>query len=243
MAAAASDAAVETLAHALARVERRHAERAANPSLAQALAHLGQWQMRRLRGTYADLGTSPRYAGALKFFEADLYGGGDFARRDADLARVVPVMKRLLPAGVLETVASAVELNALSQDLDRSMVDALAPLGTRFGVADYCAAYRRVGEYRSRLRQIRLIGDVGIALDRYVAKPMIRSALKMMRKPAQAAGLLALQDFLERGFAAFARMGGAVEFLATIESRETLLHEAIVAGANDPFPDPLGSEL
>jgi hypothetical protein len=34
-------------------------------------------------------------------------------------------------------------------------------------------------------------------------------------------------------------MHGAGAFLATIERRETALHEAIAAGADDPFPDPM----
>jgi hypothetical protein len=237
----ASEAAVAALVRDLARARQHHGERAADPQLAQAQSYLAAWQVRRLRRTYADLEAAPRYAGALKFFETDLYGGGDFAARDADLGRIVPAMKRLLPASVLETVASAVELNVLSLDLDRAMADELGSASRAFSVADYCAAYRRIGQFARRLRQIRLIGDVGVALDRYVGKPMIHTALRMMRRPAHAAGLSALQDFLERGFAAFAQMGGAVEFLATIESRETLLHEAIVAGASDPFPDPMAT--
>ena len=53
----------------------------------------------------------------------------------------------------------------------------------------------------------------------------------------------ALQDFLERGFAAFRGMGGADTFLQTIETRETQIMEAIVDGASDPFSDPLAFRL
>jgi hypothetical protein len=234
----ASGGAAAFLVRELARVRAHHDERAANPALHRALAHLSAWQSRRLRHTYADLERAPRYAEAMRFFETDLYGGADFARRDADLARVVPAMRRLLPENVIGTVGVAVELNAISQDLDRAMVDALANCAGGFTVADYCAAYRGVGRFDARRRQIVLIGEVGIALDRYVRKPMIRGALALMRKPARVAGLVALQDFLERGFAAFERMGGAAEFLATIQSRETLIHEAIASGASAPFPEP-----
>jgi hypothetical protein len=62
----------------------------------------------------------------------------------------------------------------------------------------------------------------------------------MMRQPARLAGYGTLHDFLERGFDAFRRMHGADVFLATIESRETALLDAIVAGATAPFPDPAG---
>ena len=231
--------AAETLVRELTAVQQRNAERAADPALDRALTALGTWQVRRLRGTYADLEASPRYVPALAFFESDLYGGTDFAQRDADLVRVVPAMRRLLPESVLETVAIAVALNALSQELDRAMIDGLGPRAFGFTVAEYCRAYRAIGRHDLRLRQIRLIGEVGAALDHYVQKPMLRAALKMMRRPAHLAGLGALQDFLERGFDAFAHMGGAAEFLATVESRETTIHEAIVHGADDPFPDPM----
>ena len=248
---------------ALERVAAHHAARAADPRLARLRAAIGRWQARRLRRTYADLEAVPRYAAAIRFFETDLYGGADFAQRDADLARVVPVMKRLLPDRVIATVATAVELNLLSLDLDAALGGELAasrpktaarqgtseeaatepgateaPIVERFTVAEYCAAYRAAGRYDDRILQIRLAGDVGVALDRYVHKPMLRGALGLMHKPAHAAGLGALQDFLERGFDAFAHMGGAVEFLATIETRERAVHDAIVGGSDAPFPDP-----
>lgn len=234
----ASQQAVQALLAALERVQHHHAERAAKPELARALARVGEWQARRLRRTYQDLEAQPRYEAAIRFFETDLYGGTDFAQRDADLARVAPVFRRLLPASVIATAATAVELNALSQDLDRALVDMLVARDAGFGVADYCMAYRKMGQYDRRARQIRLISVVGVALDRYVQMPVLRGALKLMRKPAQAAGLGTLQDFLERGFGAFARMRGAVEFVATIETREMAIHDSIVGGSNAPFPDP-----
>ena len=238
MADSPNDAAVAALLRALARVARHNEARAADPILDGALARLGLWQANRLRATYADLERSPRYGPAMKFFETDLYGGTDFTRRDADLARVVPAMKRLLPANVIETVAVAVELNALSHELDRAMTSVMPNVDAALSVADYCTAYRAAGRYDQRKRQIALIGEVGMALDRYVEKRVIRKALWLMRRPARMAGLGTLQDFLERGFAAFARMRGAVEFLSTIETRETAIHEAIVGGDDAPFPDP-----
>ena len=239
MAEARNDRAMTALVRELTRVQQHHRERGADPALARELTCLATWQSRRLRNTYADLESTPRYAAAMRFFETDLYGGADFAQRDANMARVVPAMNRLLPANVIDTVAAAIELNALSQDLDRAMVDELRPRALAFSVGDYCAAYRTVGRFDQRRRQIALMGDVGGALDRFVRKPMVRGALAVMRKPARMAGLAALQDFLERGFAAFTTMRGSAEFLATIQRRETVIHEAIVAGEDAPFPDPM----
>jgi hypothetical protein len=51
-----------------------------------------------------------------------------------------------------------------------------------------------------------------------------------------------LHEFLERGFLAFRKMDGAAEFLTTIVSRETALMEAILAGDDAPFADPIADD-
>jgi len=224
----------------LAHVSRLHAERGANSPLARALERLANWQAKRLGGTYADLAAQARYADAVVFFETDLYGNADFARRDADLARVVPLLVRMLPERVIATVAQAMELNALSQELDRELLARLPRRDSAFTVADYCRAYRGAGDRAARTRQIDLIGAIGAGLDAYVRTPLLGTALAMMRQPARVAGFAALQDFLERGFAAFRQMDGATEFLATIDRRERQLMDAMFEGDDAPFADPLG---
>ena len=221
----------------LEHARRLHEERRASAERAAALDRVAEWQARRLNATYADLARDPRYAKAIVFFQTDLYGPGDFSRRDADLSRVVPLMVRLVPNGVIATIATAMELSTLSQELDRSLIEVL-DASEAFTVAQYCAAYRACGNRAARERQIALIGQTGRALDRYVRTPFVRTTLTLMRKPARAAGFSALQDFLERGFASFASMHGADEFLGTVDARETALMEEILSGSAAPFPDP-----
>ena len=223
----------------LAHVGLLHDERRANPRLARALERVSTWQALRLTRTYADLEAQPRYCDAIEFFETDLYGGADFSRRDADLARVVPILVRTLPERVIATIAQAMELNALSQELDRALLARLPSVDRPFSVAEYCRAYRLMGNRPGRERQIGLIIEVGAALDRFVRMPLLHTALVLMRQPARMAGMLVLHDFLERGFTAFRHMHGAKEFLETIEGRETALMNAIFDGAVAPFADPL----
>jgi hypothetical protein len=223
----------------LVRARRMHDERAASARLASALDRVAEFQARRLDATYRDLAADPRYKEAIAFFRSDLYGPGDFSRRDTDLAKVAPMMQRVLPSRVIETVTMAVQLSALSQELDRALLVELEP-DTPLSVAAYCDAYRACNNRDVRAQQIALIGSVGRGLDRHVHAPMLRRTLAAMRIPARAAGLTTLQRFLERGVAGFARMGGATEFLETIDTRETALMNAIFAGSNAPFPDPRG---
>ena len=238
MTSSSDSRAAPALVRELRRVLALNEERAGNPILAGSLDRLRDWQAARLRNTYADLAADARYAGAVAFFQSDLYGSGDFSRRDADLMRIVPTLVRFVPEGVVECVAQAVELNALSQELDRLLLTRLPRIDGGFSVPEYCRAYRRAGEPAARRRQIELIGEVGAALDRNVHKRMLRTSLAVMRGPAKLAGLEALQDFLDRGVAAFRAMGGADEFLATVQRREMELHEAIAGGNTAPFADP-----
>ena len=223
----------------LAHVALLHDERRTNSRLAGALERLALWQALRLTQTYADLEAQPRYAAAVEFFETDLYGSADFSRRDADLARVVPILVHTLPERVIATIAQAMELNALSQELDRALLARLPSPDRPFTVTEYCRAYRLMNNRAGRERQIHLTVDIGAALGRYVKTPLLRAALVLMRQPAKLAGMLVLHDFLERGFLAFRNMGGAEEFLATILARETQLMNTILDGDNAPFVDPL----
>jgi hypothetical protein len=225
------------LVHQLECSRLLHQERAASVTLAAALDRVAQWQARRLNATYADLAADPRYAEAIVFFQSELYGPGDFSQRDADLARVVPIMIRVLPDAVVETVAMAMELSTLSHELDHALVGKL-DASAAFTVGEYCDAYRACDNRAERVRQIELIVQTGRALERYVRQPILRPLLSMMRHPARAAGLSSLQQFLEGGFASFAGMRDVDAFLEAIHTRETALMEDILSGDRAPFPDP-----
>jgi hypothetical protein len=89
--------------------------------------------------------------------------------------------------------------------------------------------------YGDRRRQIRLIGRVGADLDAAVKKHGVHRLLRASRIPAQLAGLSELQSFLERGFSAFAQLGGAGEFLGRIDRQEREVSRRLFAGEADPF--------
>jgi hypothetical protein len=202
------------------------------------LAALRRWQAQRLARTYADLAASERYGPATAFFLSDLYGERDFTQRDLSLERAFPLVVKLLPDAALVPLAGAIELHALSAELDRALCKSLEQEpGDRSGITEaaYATAYRRCANRAQRLRQIELLRAVGEPLDQVVAKPLVGRLLKLARKPASVGGFAELQDFLERGYAAFRHMGGAGEFLTTIEQREKRILERLFAGAARPF--------
>jgi hypothetical protein len=209
--------------------------REARGHVPERLVEVKAWQAGRLARSYADLSADPRYAKATAFFLGDLYGAKDFSGRDEAMLRIYPIMVRTLPRGAVESAALAIEVDALSEDLDRRVARVIAsgPVTAR----SYAQAYREADSRPDRERQIALIGEVGRRLDVLVVKPMVYATLKFMRQPARLAGLQDLQTFLERGFEAFRHMGGADEFLATIDGRETAILNRIFSGHPNPFSD------
>lgn len=209
----------------LERVRQQRTLRQRDAALGRRVAALKTYQQRRFALTHADLLADRRYGAAARFFLEDLYGPQDFAERDAQFARVVPALVRLFPAEIVDTVLALATLHALSEELDTAMA---APWSDeRMDRQRYVQAWQATGQPEARREQLRLVLEVGRQLDRYTRSRLLRHSLRMMRGPARAAGLSALQTFLERGFDTFADMGGAEDFLQRVGLREGALIEAL----------------
>jgi hypothetical protein len=214
----------EILGH-LVEVEAQRALRRQDAALLGAVEAVKRYQHTRFSITYRDLLDSPRYGPAARFFMADLYGPQDYSARDQEFARVVPALVRMLPKELVNTVASLARLHALSERMDTAMGQAL--VGQSVDDRTYGIAWRACGGRSDREQQIALTVGVGTSLDYYTKKPLLRHTLRLMRRPARAAGLEHLQSFLETGFDTFREMGDASAFLETIATRERAFSEAL----------------
>lgn len=227
--------AADTIRHSLADVTALRAQRQSDPSLAQAVLAVKQWQSRRFAGTYADLMADPLYQGATRFFLEELYSPGDYSERDTQFGRIAGTLQTVFPQAVVQTATDLALLHMQTERLDHAMGLAWVHLpATPADATRYVAAWRGVGERSARAQQLASVMKLGEDLTRFTRMPGLRMMLRMMRKPAQAAGLGALQHFLETGFDTFgemARRRGAVEhFLATVHERESTLMQALFDG-------------
>lgn len=202
------------------------------------LPEVRRWQARRLEASFDRFLSDPRRRPAAQFFLSDVYNDHDFSRRDADIARVLPMMQRLLPGAMLGTLADAIELGVLTHAFDLRMAQVLATLAPRRRTLDgalYAQAYREAGLPRLRHHQIDLIARVGLGLARALHMPGVAMLLKLSRGPARAAGLAELQGFLERGFAAFSQLGDARGFIGEIEADEREVARRLFDDDPEPF--------
>jgi len=181
---------------------------------------------------------SKRYGAASRFFLDELYGPIDFTQRDHQFARVVPALVKLFPRQIVDAVGALAALHALSEALDTQMglhlssMPAATPAPVSVTRDAYLRAWQATGRAADRAEQIRLTVSVASQLDRLTRNLLIRKSLQLMRRPAKAAGLAELQQFLEHGFATFRDMKGAAEFIAAIQVRETALAAALFSDAS-----------
>lgn len=225
--------AADTLRDHLAQVEQlRQAAQAAAPAVQAALASVRAVQVRRFHACYADFLDSPRHGQAARFFLTELYGSHDYRQRDAQFARIAGAIERLFPAKVMALALQLAEVHALTEALDWSLTQAWAALPTLPAAARtdpsssqalakrYLTCWRQVGRSPDRDRQLQAVMALGWHMAEVVRIPGLRTGLRLMRSPAKAAGLAALQQVLEDGFDAFTSMGPPEDFLNAVQTRE-----------------------
>lgn len=178
----------------------------------------------RMFRNYADLRLQSRYASAVDFLIDDLFGPNSLCYRELGLQKAEATMQRILPEGLLKAVAQAVEFSLLTMRLDLQLARVLDAMDAAASVPDdegMRKALRATDAHEDYRRQVRLVLGIGAEIESIVHKPFVTLGLKMCRQPARVMGLGELQDYLERGVAAFKKMQGSAEFFRTFEQRET----------------------
>lgn len=202
---------------------------------ADAVLTVKRLQAIRFEHTYHDFLGADEYALAARFFLEELYGIRDFSTRDQQFSRIAGGLERLFPAAVAELAVDLTELHVLTERLDHDMAVAWLQQPRTAGHASrYVAAWRATGSRTERERQLALVARMGAELEQLTRKRSLRTALRFMRGPARAAGLDALQGFLETGFDAFASMTRPAVLMTAIQDRESEWLDRL-------FTDPDGS--
>lgn len=203
--------------------------------LAQAVSEIKTFQAKRFSGTYSDLLHTPQYQPATQFFLEELYSEKDYSQRDAQFSRIAGTLERMFTKQIVQTAVSLALLHSLTEDLDLAMARSwLKNSENNDPIERYIAAWHAVGRREDRQAQLAGALTVGQELVTLTRTPGLRTALKMMRKPASLAGMAALQQFLESGFDTFAAMTpkkpatygqtkGPAFFLETVKKREAAL--------------------
>ena len=158
-------------------------------------------------------------------------------------ARVAIMLPNIPQFGVTMAAVLHAQTEELDQDMGRAWLAQEEGADAAHDAARYTAAWRTVGQRHARQQQLERVLAMGTDLARLTRTPGLRMMLRMMRGPANAAGMGALQKFLEAGFDTFGQLarqrGGVEQFLATIEQRERALMDLLF----DADPVTCGTQL
>ncbi|HEX5057269.1 MAG TPA: hypothetical protein VFX02_12335 [Gammaproteobacteria bacterium] len=195
--------------------------------------HILAQRSKRMHAAYLDLRLQNRYAAAVDFLIDDLFGPNSLCYRELGLQKAEATMLRVLPEGLLKAVAQAVEFSLLTIRLDLGLaeiLDVTAEPGALPDAAMMQRAQRAMAAHEEYRRQISLVLEIGEEIEAIVHKPFVTLGLKMCRQPARVMGLGELQDYLERGVAAFKKMRGSAEFFKTFQQREMSYLQSVFSG-------------
>ena len=181
-------------------------------------------QVERLKKTHEDLLMSSDTRDAALFFLNEIYSFKDLSKRDNDLERLLPTLGKMFPESILEVIAKAMILDALTEQLETKMA---TKLGLSFTKEQYYEAYRQETSYEERLTQLNLVKDLGYSLCGLVKLPFVAPTLKIMAMPARLAKLSEVHDFLNSGFNTFTNTNNPENFINTLVEREKFILDII----------------
>lgn len=178
---------------------------------------LKAYQVERLKFTHKECLEDPNTKDATKFFLTEIYSEKDLTKRDADLAKVVPMMCKLFPKELLAVLSDAIELDALTEKLDMKMCENLSE---SFTDNDYKEVYRDKTSFEDRKKQIELTNSLGLSLIDVVKYPLIGGLLGKMGFPAKMMGLSEMHELLNNGFNIFKNTKNVDQFLKNLIQNE-----------------------
>lgn len=208
-------------------------QHSANPAFIATLSALQQWQIKRLFATHHALLQQPETALAAEFLFHQVYGGANLTAVARNIQRAVNKAMALLPQAVMHTAAVTLEAAVLTQQLDEALATTLKD--TPLTVESYQEAYVASGTPAQRQQQLTLIEEAAALIDRYVRRRLLIRSFKLMRRPAYAAKLNPLYDFLDEGFNALGSLASVTPLITQLTQVENHISERLFSGHPNPF--------
>jgi hypothetical protein len=144
-----------------------------------------KWQVERLTRTHGHLLVDDRYKAVTNFFLTDMYGGLDLTSLANEIERALPTTTRLLPDSVMRAAAVALELNAITGELDEQVAGYIfehlkADSLTEENMAE---AYRHTGNRQLREQQMVLARELGMGSINMCVIVLFTPPLKLPANP------------------------------------------------------------
>lgn len=214
-----------------------------NTVLKQRLHDVQSWIKNRIQHSHHDLFNLPENQPMAQYFLNRLYGGPDFDPLALQIERLLKYAHKaenVLPENAIKTGTKSVSLAILAIRLDEQVARYLLlkyPSNTMLNDEIMRLTFLELNQAQERLKQLELLDDLGLALDKYMRSFMMYTAFKMCKGIAHKYQFDLMYEFIQDGFTAMKPLKSAVGFIQQFTDKERQIIEKVHQGHPFPFRD------
>lgn len=212
-----------------------------NQDIFYRLQDVQAWQKQRMQRTHAKQFAEKQNILMSEYFLNRLYGGPDFDALAGQIARLVKYAhkaEKLIPENAIKTGTSGVKLAILAVQLDEEVaIQLLEDYPNNPALTDEMMrlTYLKLNQGENRLKQLHLLDELGISLDKYMRSFMVQAAFKMCKGAANKYHFEVMYDFMQDGFLALKPLKSAEKFVKEFTAVERKIVDKVHAGDLNPF--------
>ncbi|MBP7782849.1 MAG: hypothetical protein KA038_00285 [Acinetobacter sp.] len=212
-----------------------------NQDIFYRLQDVQAWQKQRIQRTHAKQFAEKQNILMSEYFLNRLYGGSDFDALAGQIARLVKYAhkaEKLIPENAIKTGTAGVTLAILAVQLDEEVaIQLLEDYPNNPALTDEMMrlTYLKLNQGENRLKQLRLLDELGISLDKYMRSFMVQAAFKMCKGAATKYHFEVMYDFMQDGFLALKPLKSAEKFVKEFTAIERQIVDKVHAGDLNPF--------
>ncbi len=212
-----------------------------NQDIFYRLQDVQTWQKQRIQRTHAKQFAEKQNILMSEYFLNRLYGGPDFDALAGQIARLVKYAhkaEKLIPENAIKTGTAGVTLAILAVQLDEEVaIQLLEDYPNNPALTDEMMrlTYLKLNQGENRLKQLHLLDELGISLDKYMRSFMVQAAFKMCKGAATKYHFEVMYDFMQDGFLALKPLKSAEKFVKEFTAIERQIVDKVHAGDLNPF--------
>ncbi len=212
-----------------------------NQDIFYRLQDVQTWQKQRIQRTHAKQFAEKQNILMSEYFLNRLYGGPDFDALAGQIARLVKYAhkaEKLIPENAIKTGTAGVTLAILAVQLDEEVaIQLLEDYPNNPALTDEMMrlTYLKLNQGENRLKQLRLLDELGISLDKYMRSFMVYTAFKMCKGAAHKYNFQVMYEFMQDGFLAMKPLKSAEKFVKDFTAVERQIIHKVHAGDPNPF--------
>src|SRR5690606_31319525 len=178
------------------------------PDILSRLQDVQAWQKVHMLGTHRAHSAEKQKQLVSEYFLNRLYGDAGFDATAEQIARLMKYAhkaEKVIPENAIKTGTSGVELAILAVQLDEQVaIQLLQDYHPHEPLTDEMMrlTYLKLDQGEARLKQLALLDQLGMSLDKYMRSFVVYTAFKMCKGAANKYNFQVMYEFMQDGFLA-----------------------------------------